>query len=118
MSNALWCDVDDTETNAFGQVGHPFSDLDPMKKHYRETEEVEIHTGNSYGTPTYQKREEVTVERDMCGYHREKRNPFLAKKEITPPANPTLEELEDDDAQYRAGYDAAMEKILSGKVDQ
>lgn len=118
MAATIWCEIDDPETNALHQIGHPFSAKDPDKRHFSQTRTVDIPTGNSYGRTTYQEREEVTDELDMCGYHWGKQNPFAVKKEINPPvdsAQATLDELEDEDSNYRAGYDAAMERVLSGR---
>lgn len=117
MSMAVWCDIDDSETNAFGQVGHSFSSKDPDKRHFSQTQTVEVPTGNSYGQTTYQERQEVTDELDMCGYHWRKSNPFLAKNksEIPGPATQkTLDELEKEDQSYREGYNAAMDKVTAG----
>lgn len=115
MSISLWCDIDDPETNAFGQSGHAFSSKDPDKRHFAQTQTVSVHTGNSYGSPTYQDRQEVTEELDMCGYHWRKSNPFLAKNKPEIPAPPTLQDLEETNSEWQAGYDAATDHYLSGK---
>lgn len=113
MSQSLWCDVDDADMNARNMIGHPFSGNDPEKHHFADTRPIEVHTGNSYGQPTYQNREEVTDEFDMCGYHWNKRNPFSAKREAITPPKPTLEELEEDDNDYRRGYEAGVDHTLN-----
>lgn len=76
MSNALWCDINDPETNVKGQIGHSFSDRDEDMQHFRNTHTVKVPTGNSYGRATYQDREEITTEMHVCGYHWRKQNPF------------------------------------------
>ena len=76
MTSTLWCDIDDPDTNAHGQSGHSFSSADPDKHHFSETKTVRARTGDYYGSPTYQDRQEVTTEIDMCGYHWRKSNPF------------------------------------------
>lgn len=113
MSDAKWCDIDDPQTNQFGQTGHSFSAKDPERRHFAQTAEVDIPTGNSYGTTTFQRREEITDELDMCGYHWRKQNPFLAKKTPEIPAGPSLADLEEEDANYRRGYEAAEDRYLS-----
>lgn len=124
MADTIWCEIDDPETNMTNQIGHPFSSKDPDKRHYSDTRTVDVPTGNSYGRTTFQQREEVTEEFDMCGYHYRKQNPFLArnKPEIpAPETSKTLDELEREDQEYRAGYDAAMDRIgrktMAGKVE-
>ena len=117
MSASLWCDINDPETNVPNQIGHSFSEKDPERQHFAQTQMVPIRTGDSFGRPTYQDREQVTDELDMCGYHWRKQNPFHAQNQPEIPAPPTLQDLEEKDNEWRAGYDAAMEKILSGKVD-
>lgn len=122
MGSALWCDVDDPEMNIPNYVGHPFPAKDPDRKHFAQTEMVQVPTGNSYGQTTYQQREEITEEIEMCGYHRMKmQNPFQTRRQITngeKEEQPTLEDLEMEDEQYRAGYDAAMERVLRGQVEK
>lgn len=115
MSNALWCDIDDPDTNAMGQTGHSFSAKDPDKRHFAQTASVPVETGNSYGRPTYQQREEITDELDMCGYHWRKQNPFLARNTPEIPAGPTLQDLEEKNEDWQAGYDAATDHYLAGK---
>ena len=82
------------------------------RKHFAQTQMVPNLTGNSFGRPTYQDREEITEELDMCGYHWRKQNPFQAKAKPEIPAPPTLEDLEVEDENYRAGYEAAKEEML------
>ena len=100
MSSTLWCDIPDPETDYKGQTGHPFSAKDPEKRHYEETQMVDVPTGNSYGRTTYQPREEITESLDICGYHMRKRNPFQGKTEDK------LTALEKDNAQWQAGFEA------------
>jgi hypothetical protein len=102
VSVALWCDKGE----------HAFSAKDPDKRHFSQTREVDVPTGNSYGATTYQTRQEVTDELDICGPCYLQTDPFKA----TPKAlQPTVDVLEQEDEQYRAGYDACMEKVLRGK---
>jgi hypothetical protein len=120
MAEVIWCEIDDPEMNMPKQIGHPFSAKDPDAHHYGDTQMVDVPTGDSYGRPTFQRRERVTDEFDMCGYHYRKQNPFLAKNKPEIPApttQKTIDELEEEDQQYRAGYNAAMERILTGKVE-
>lgn len=109
MSGAIWCDKGE----------HAFSAKDPDKQHFTKTQSVDVMTGNSYGQPTYQPRQEIVEELDICGPCWKSGNDFAAKQINGPkdPATKTLDELEKDDEQYRAGYEAAMEKVLAGKVD-
>jgi len=60
VSQTIWCDIDDPETNAFGQLGHSFSSKDEAKKNYveRTTEK------DKYGDLVV-KINEI----DICGYH-------------------------------------------------
>jgi hypothetical protein len=113
MSQTLWCDIDDPETNAPHQMGHCFPAKDMDRKHFAQTQMVPTRTGDSYGRSTYQDREEITDELDMCGYHWRKQNPFHAANTPEIPAPPTLEDLEERDNEWRAGYDAAMNKVLN-----
>lgn len=108
MPNTLWCTVNDPETNLVHQIGHPFPANDPDRRHFAQTEMVNVLTGNSYGRPTYQQQEQITEEVDICGYHG-KRDFFGAKKEI--PA-PTLDDLEEKDEEWRKGYEARREEEL------
>lgn len=115
MSTALWCDIDDPETNALGQIGHSFSQKDVDRRHFAQTAQVEVQTGNSYGNPTYQNRQEVTDELDMCGYHWRKQNPFLAKNTPEIPAPPTLADLEKESDDYERGWDAAVNQMADSR---
>lgn len=74
MSEAKWCDKGD----------HPFSAKDPEKQHFVNTHEEPVLTGNSYGRATYQQREIVTEEMDICGPCWKSNNPF------TPPPPPQV----------------------------
>lgn len=76
VSQCLWCDVNDPVTNVKGQIGHSFSAKDLNRQHFEQTQQVAVPTGNSYGQTTYQARDEITVEMDMCGYHAGKQNMF------------------------------------------
>jgi hypothetical protein len=91
MSNALWCDKGE----------HAFSAKDPEKQHFTKTQTVQVLTGNSYGNPTYQPRQEITEELDICGPCWKSGNDFSAKQ-INGPKKPTLEDLERDDNPYEA----------------
>lgn len=82
MSQAAWCNFDDPETNVVGQIGHSFNADDPDRQHFTQTKRVNIPTGNSYGQPTYQERQEVTEVIDFCGYHWAKQNPFRPREPI------------------------------------
>lgn len=99
MSTALWCDKGE----------HAFSAKDPDKQHFTKTQEVQVETGNSYGTRTYQPRMEITEELDICGPCWKSGNDFAKPKEILP----TLDDLEKAKQDYEDGYNAAMEKILN-----
>ncbi len=96
VSVALWCDK--------GQ--HAFSEKDENRQHFTQTKKVDVLTGNSYGQPTYQQRQEVTEELDICGPCWAKGNDFEPAK-VAEINSPTLDELEQDDENYRAGYAAA-----------
>lgn len=119
MSNTLWCDIPDPLTDTIGQKGHPFSEKDPERQHFTQTRLVQVNTGNSYGKPTYQQREEVTEELDICGYHWRKQNPFHAVPEISEGPSgkhqKTLDELQKENDDWQAGYDAAIDSIATGK---
>lgn len=79
MTTVEWCSIADTETDIPHQVpGHPFPSTDPDMQHFTQTRTVEVPTGNNYGRPTFQDRQEVTTELYMCGYHWRKQNPFQA----------------------------------------
>lgn len=120
MSHVLWCDIPDPDTDVKGQVGHPFTAKDPERQHFSQTRMVPVVTGNSYGRTTYQEREEITEEMDICGYHWRKQNPFQAHKEALPEGpngrhekQKTLQELEEEDEEYRRGYAAAEDKFFA-----
>jgi len=68
MSGVIWCDKGD----------HPFSAKDKFRQHFVNTHTVDVLTGNSYGNPTYQPRQEVTEEMDICGPCWTKDNPFTS----------------------------------------
>lgn len=115
MSHALWCDYDDPATNGIGLVGHAFSDSDSDKQHYTKTRTVKINTGNSYGIATYQDRQEVTEEIDICGMHASGRA-FSTKGIHAPDNTPTLADLEKENSNWQAGYEAAMERVLNNQA--
>lgn len=98
----LWCNTDDSETNAPHQTGHPFPDSDPNRRHFEETKPVRVKTGNSYGHAVYQDQEEVTTVIEMCGYHWEKVNPFRPAA-----ADKTLA-LETEKTAWEQGFDAGQ----------
>jgi hypothetical protein len=82
MSAVLWCDMDDQETNAMpGIPGHSFPEKDPERRHYSDTHKVSVRTGDSYGRETYQDRQMVTDELDICGYHMRKQSMFQTGNE-------------------------------------
>jgi hypothetical protein len=114
VSLSLWCDINDTSMNAPNMIGHAFSGNDPDKHHYSDTRPVEYNTGNSFGRPTYQTRDEVTDEYDMCGYHWNRRNPFKANTEAIAPPAPTIEELEKETNDYQKGFTAGVDHALYG----
>ena len=105
MSSALWCDKGE----------HAFSAKDPEKRHFSQTRQVEVNTGNSYGTPTYQSRQEVTEELDICGPCYNASNPFSSAQATPKALQPTLEDLEEEDENYRRGYEAAQEELALRK---
>ncbi len=107
MSNSLWCNIDDPETNVPHQIGHSMSIDDPDRQHFEQTRTVQVPTGNSYGRATYQDRQEVTTSIDMCGYHWRKQNPFSAQEDA--PKEITVDEENED---FLRGY---HEGILKGK---
>jgi hypothetical protein len=77
MSAPIWCDIDDPQTNAIGQIGHPFSAKDTGKQHYTKQNEKK----NRYDE-TVIEQEDI----DICGYHAN--GLFQPKKTpatITPP---------------------------------
>lgn len=68
MSQAIWCD----------KGAHAFSEKDEERQHFTQTRTVKLHTGNSYGNDTYQDRQQVTDEIDICGPCWKSANPFGA----------------------------------------
>jgi hypothetical protein len=109
VNYVVWCNINDPETNIPHQVpGHPFPDTDPDMQHFTQTRKVQVNTGNSYGTPTYQDRTEVTTEIYMCGYHWRKQNPFQSNADED---KPILSQVEEKTEEYLRGYhDAYGEK--------
>ena len=97
MSSALWCDKGD----------HAFSAKDPNKQHFSNTHTVSIPTGNSYGRVTYQERQEVTEELDICGPCWAKTNPFSPDGKA---AHELVADTQNED--YLRGY---REGILKGE---
>jgi hypothetical protein len=101
MSNAIWCDKGE----------HAFSGKDPDKQHFINTHEVQVPTGNSYGRATYQERVAVTEEIDICGSCW-KSGGILAKNALPESDNqPTLDELEQQNEDWSAGYNAAIDHL-------
>lgn len=98
MSQALWCDKGD----------HAFSAKDPNKQHFTQTQTIEVPTGNSYGRTTYQAREEVTEELDICGPCWSKANPFSPDNEK--PKQAITRDAQDEN--YLKGY---RDGILKGE---
>jgi hypothetical protein len=99
MSGVLWCDKGE----------HAFSRKDKFKRHFEDTHEVEVYTGNSYGNPTYQPRQEVHEEIDICGVCWAADNPF------TSPEPTAIEAVEAEAAEseadmWRAKYEAEAAK--------
>lgn len=95
MSEVKWCDKGD----------HAFSAKDPGRQHFTQTQTVKVHTGNSYGNPTYQDQKEVTEELDICGPCWSKTNPFSPD---SGPAKP-LAAVPDDENYLRGYRDAKAE---------
>lgn len=104
VSQSLWCDVNDPETNVKGQIGHSFSAKDLNRQHFEQTQQVAVPTGNSYGHTTYQARDEITVEMDMCGYHAGKQNMFQAAPNSIEAAE--AEAVESEAEMWKAKYEA------------
>jgi hypothetical protein len=101
MSNVLWCDKGE----------HPFSVKDVNRQHFVNSHTVPVLTGNSYGNPTYQQREQVTEEIDICGPHWLNDNPF------TTPETPAIEVAEAEAEQsaaemWEAKFNAEHEENL------
>ena len=93
MSVALWCDKGD----------HAFSAKDLNRQHFTQTQSVSVPTGNSYGRTTYQDRQEVTEELDICGPCWLKSNPFQAETPKTE-INSKYGKEEVQNEQYLKGY--------------
>lgn len=100
MSSVLWCDKGE----------HAFSVKDPDRRHFTQTATVEVPTGNSYGRTTYQQREEVTEELDICGPCYKSGNAFEPRHEIT--TSETLDDMEENDEDYRRGFEAGVNHAL------
>jgi hypothetical protein len=96
MSLVVWCD----------KGNHPFSGKDPNRQHFTQTKMVDVPTGNSYGQPTYQERQQVTSEMDICGPCWADENPFEPKEKDAVP------ELELDSETWQAGFDAGEAHAL------
>jgi hypothetical protein len=99
MSGVLWCDKGE----------HPFSVKDVNKQHFVNTHTEPVLTGNSYGNPTYQQREQITEEIDICGPHWLNDNPFQT------PETPAIEVAEAEAAEseaemWKAKYEAEHAK--------
>jgi hypothetical protein len=99
MSSVLWCDKGE----------HAFSAKDTERQHFTKTQQVQIPTGNSYGGTTYQQRQEITEELDICGPCWTKGNDFEPKQLAN--GQETLEDMEESNAEWQAGYDAAMNRL-------
>lgn len=76
MSTAIWCDT--------GK--HAFSAKDPDRQHFTQTRQVRVQMGvgafhgqgiTVEGGRSYQERQEVTEELDVCGPCWKKQNLFL-----------------------------------------
>lgn len=106
----LWCEFGGWEN------GHPFSEKDPDYQVYRQTQKVKVPTGNSYGTTTYQNREKVTDVIVICGKHVQEMTRSFRKDtpEVEPPQVATLQDLEEEDSDYRRGYEARREEEFLG----
>lgn len=120
VSDAAWCNINDPETNAPHQTGHAFDANDPNRQHMTKTQTVQVPTGNSYGQTMYQQRQEITETLDICGYHWGRQNPFQTEaiegpKEKTSEDSKTLDELEDENNEWQAGYEAGIEHALRSK---
>jgi hypothetical protein len=117
MSQSAWCNINDKETNAPFQVGHAFNADDEDREHFTKTRKVNVETGNSYGRPTYQERQEVTETLDMCGYHsRKQAGLFQATPEITAEVIDDIEaEADQADADmWKARYEAEKARRGAG----
>jgi hypothetical protein len=113
MTDASWCNINDPETNVIGQEGHAFNSEDPDAQRFTQTRRVNVPTGDSYGRPTYQERQEVTEVINICGYHWAKQNPFRQNEPTAIPADivTDIDEAETaaataDADMWRARYEA------------
>ena len=106
MSDVIWCDIGDPETDIKGQVGHPFSSKDINAQHFEQSQTVAVPTGNSYGQTTYQERQRVTQTLDICGYHWARQNPFQAPTDTAKALIDRTEVLGEQNEQWQAGYEA------------
>jgi hypothetical protein len=102
MSGVLWCDKGD----------HPFSVKDVNKQHFVSTHTVPKLTGNSYGTPTYQDRQEIVEEIDICGPHWLNDNPFDNESKVLTTAEVEAEESEVEMWQRRFEAEQAKNRRL------
>jgi hypothetical protein len=118
MSASAWCNINDPETNAPQQMGHAFNAEDPDREHYTKTRTVDVPTGNSFGRPTFQERQEVTENLDMCGYHSRKQAGLFQD----PPQIVTAETIEEVEAEsdraaadmWKARYEASEARRNAG----
>jgi hypothetical protein len=104
MSEAKWCDTGN----------HAFSATDEDAQHFSQTRTVKVRTGDNYGRDTYQERQVVTTEVDVCGPCFNKSNPF--QKDASPAALPKDDGFTEEDKQdesYLRGY---REGILKGQI--
>jgi hypothetical protein len=99
MSTALWCDKGD----------HSFSAKDPDKQHFSQTQTVSVNTGNSYGRATYQDRQEITEELDICGPCWKKTNPFQPQEEAE--KLPKALTVDAETEEYLRGYHDAKAEV-------
>ena len=118
MSQAAWCNINDKETNAPFQVGHPFNGDDEDREHFTKTRTVNLETGNSYGRKTYQERQEITETLDMCGYHsRKQAGLFQATPEAIEASDITEVEAESEQSEadmWKAKYEAEHARFTAG----
>jgi hypothetical protein len=117
MSQSAWCNINDKETNAPFQIGHAFNADDEDREHFTKTRKVNVPTGDSYGRPTYQERQEITETLDMCGYHSRKQAGLFQKTpEITAEVIDDIEaEADQADADmWKARYEAEKARRTAG----
>lgn len=100
MSQTLWCD----------KGNHAFSAKDLNRQHFTQTRTVEVPTGNSYGRPTYQERQEVTEELDICGPCWQTANPFTPDNGKATPKSVTMYGGDPKTEEYLKGYHDAKEE--------